>query len=158
MSAGITVDVQIACKGDSTPGHNEIRSWVVAAIEQVSSDRMLEVSVRIVDEDEGRQLNNRFRGQDKATNVLSFPADDDAPGLPADEPRSLGDIVICGPVVAREAAEQGKAVADHWAHMLVHGSLHLLGYDHDINAEAEQMEALEQQILAQRGIGDPYAT
>jgi probable rRNA maturation factor len=158
MNAPISVDVQIACQAASVPGDDWIRSWVVAAIKGMSDEIAIEVSVRIVDEEEGRQLNRQYRGQDTATNVLSFPADDgDVPALPADVPRSLGDIVICGQIVEREAAEQGKAVADHWAHMLVHGSLHLLGYDHEVSEEAEAMETLERQILAAQGVGDPYA-
>jgi probable rRNA maturation factor len=158
MNNRISVDVQIACQVASVPREDQIRSWVVAAIRRISDDIAIEVSVRIVDEEEGRQLNSQYRGQDKATNVLSFPADDGGiPVLPADVPRLLGDIVICGQVVEREAAEQGKAVADHWGHMLVHGSLHLLGYDHEVSEEAEAMETLERQILAAQGVGDPYA-
>jgi probable rRNA maturation factor len=110
------------------------------------------VAIRIVDADEGQALNLQYRGRDYATNVLSFPADL-PPGvnLPL-----IGDLVICAPVVAREAAEQGKKPTDHWAHMTVHGTLHLLGYDHMEDAEAEAMEALETRILAGLGIADPY--
>ena len=108
---------------------------------------------RIVDEAEGRALNERWRGRDHATNVLSFPAEL-PPGvaLPL-----LGDLVVCAPVVAREAAEQGKAEADHWAHLVIHGTLHLLGFDHETEAEATVMEDLERALLAGLGIGDPYA-
>jgi probable rRNA maturation factor len=95
---------------------------------------------------------------DKATNVLSFPADSETlDNLPPDLPCSLGDIVICGPVVEREAEAQHKEKAAHWAHLLVHGTLHLLGHDHDVAAEAVEMEAIETRILRRRGIGDPYA-
>jgi probable rRNA maturation factor len=153
MSAAVSVDVQNASAAVSVPDATDIQAWVELAISQLSQAPG-EVSVRIVDEEEGRQLNNTWRGEDVATNVLSFPADN---GLPADAPRSFGDIVICGPVVEREASEQGKATADHWAHMLVHGALHLLGYDHEIDNEALEMEALERQILAACGVDDPYA-
>jgi probable rRNA maturation factor len=110
------------------------------------------VSVRIVDTEEGQALNLQYRGRDYATNVLSFPVEL-PPGvnLPL-----IGDLVICAPVVAREAAEQGKKPADHWAHLTIHGTLHLLGYDHIDEAEAETMEALETRVLAGLGIADPY--
>ena len=112
-----------------------------------------ELSIRIVDIAEGRALNRDYRGKDYATNVLSFPAE-----LPPGVSLPLiGDLAICAPVVAREAAEQGKDPRDHWAHMTVHGVLHLLGYDHIQDNEAEAMEALETRILAGLGIADPYA-
>jgi probable rRNA maturation factor len=106
-----------------------------------------------VDTDDGRSLNRDYRGKDYATNVLSFPAEF-PPGM--DLPL-IGDLAICAPVVLREAAEQGKAARDHWAHMTIHGVLHLLGYDHLVEQEAELMEALETRILAGLGIADPYA-
>jgi probable rRNA maturation factor len=116
-----------------------------------------EISLRLVDETEMRALNHRYRGRDGATNVLSFPADL-PPGLPDDAELSLlGDIVICAPVVRREASEQNKSEAAHWDHMLVHGVLHLLGYDHVDDDEAECMEALERDTLAELGHSDPYA-
>ena len=111
-----------------------------------------EVCVRVVDETESRTLNRRYRGKDKPTNVLSFPADIELP-----EGRVWGDIVICAPVVAAEAEAQGKALEAHFAHMVVHGVLHLLGYDHESGADAETMESLETEILGRFGIGDPYA-
>ena len=111
------------------------------------------VSVRIVDAEEGRALNQRWRERDRPTNVLSFPAD-----LPPElELPLLGDLVLCAPVVLREAAEQGKRAEDHWAHLVIHGVLHLLGMDHQDDAEAEEMEQREREILATLGIGDPYA-
>jgi probable rRNA maturation factor len=116
-----------------------------------------EVSVRIVDEDEMRNLNRRYRGKDRSTNVLAFPAAlDELPGLPAGDASLLGDLVICAPVVVREAEQQGKAAADHWAHLLVHGFLHLVGFDHQSEDEAAAMEALEIRILADQGLGNPY--
>lgn len=154
VASSVSVDVQIAVKSSSVPDTTEIESWLCDVIARSAKSDNIEISVRIVDENESREFNSRFRAEDKATNVLSFPADTE--GLPAELPVMLGDVVICGPVVEREAKEQGKDVADHWAHMLVHGALHLLGYDHESNADAEIMEALEKEILASRGIEDPY--
>ncbi|URL59432.1 rRNA maturation RNase YbeY [Luteibacter flocculans] len=134
------------------PASASFRRWVEAALKGARRRKATEVAIRIVDADEGQALNLQYRGRDYATNVLSFPADL-PPGvnLPL-----IGDLVICAPVVAREAAEQGKTAAHHWAHMTVHGTLHLLGYDHIDDAEAEAMEALETRILAGLGIPDPY--
>lgn len=113
--------------------------------------------MRIVDADEGRELNRRFRDRDYATNVLSFPDDAPAELLGADEPRPLGDLVLCAPVVAEEAAGQGKSPAAHWAHLIVHGTLHLLGHDHEAPEEAAAMERLETEILVAGGLPDPWA-
>ena len=157
MSQSLQVDVQVATAVASAPNAQEIRDWLSKVVEYVngSADREMEISVKLVDEDEGRDLNREFRDQDKATNVLSFPFPD-RKSFPVDLPLSLGDIVICAPVVEREATEQGKKTADHWAHMLVHGALHLFGYDHLDDDGAREMETLEVRILASRGIGDPY--
>jgi probable rRNA maturation factor len=153
----VTVDVQVACDAGRVPADSVISSWVRSAVAEIGVDSPVEVAVRIVDEAEGRALNRSYRGIDKATNVLSFPADDgDLPWPPGVE-RSLGDIVICEPIVESEAREQGKQSASHWAHLVVHGTLHLLGYDHDEDAAAEQMEAIETRILAAGGVADPYA-
>lgn len=156
MGDRISVDITDASDADGVPAAATIRKWVRAAIGRLAADPLLEVSVRIVGEAEGRQLNGEYRDREGATNVLSFPAGEPVSGLPDDVPRSLGDIVVCAPVVAREAAAQGKAPEAHWAHMLVHGSLHLLGCDHRRDDEAEAMEALEKQILADLGVADPY--
>lgn len=146
----LEVDVQIACEGDDLPGQPEIREWARAAIGD-SRDRA-EVTVRIVDEAEGARLNSRFRHRDGATNVLSFPFEAPASvGVPL-----LGDIVICAPVVRREAMEQSKSERSHWAHMVVHGALHLVGFAHDDDDEARTMEAEERRILANLGFDDPY--
>ena len=155
MASSVSVDVQIASESDSIPDTEEIESWLTGAVRRSLQKGDLEISIRIVDEIEGRRMNKRFRAQDKATNVLSFPAE--LPKWPVDTPKILGDIVICGPVVEREAREQGKQVGDHWAHMLVHGALHLLGYDHESDEDAQLMESLETELLAKRGIADPYA-
>ena len=157
----IQVDVQVAADVSDVPTDPEIQNWLEQVIAQVGNDmaRSIEISVRIVDEAEGRALNQQFRQKDSATNVLSFPLSDAGlPTLPAEMPLALGDIVICAPVVAREAREQGKNSSDHWAHMLVHGALHLLGYDHETAVEAQEMELLEARILAVGGVGNPYVT
>jgi probable rRNA maturation factor len=135
------------------PAASSFRRWVRAALQAARRRKPVELSIRIVDADEGRTLNRHYRGKDYATNVLSFPAEL-PPGvsLPL-----LGDLAICAPVVLREAAEQGKAPRDHWAHLTIHGVLHLLGHDHIQDAEAEAMEALETRVLADLGIADPYA-
>jgi len=149
------VDVQIASDSAGIPPGNRIRAWVRAAVSTAIPDSGGDVTVRVVDESEMRTLNREFRHKDEPTNVLSFPAGD-ADGLPPGVAAALGDIVVCAPVVAREAAEQDKAVVDHWGHMLVHGTLHLLGHDHVGTREARRMEALERSILATFGIADPY--
>ncbi len=154
----LTVDVQVACDDTDVPPHTEIHSWVEAAAQQsgrVAGDS-LEVAVRVVDAEEIQTLNKLYRQQDKATNVLSFPAGE-IEGLPDEAYRALGDVVVCAPVVAAEASEQGKRLVDHWGHMLVHGTLHLLGFDHEKDAEAAEMEALESKILASKNVTDPYA-
>ncbi|HJP97013.1 MAG TPA: rRNA maturation RNase YbeY [Rhodanobacteraceae bacterium] len=128
------------------------RCWVAAALAGARHDHPAELSIRIVGVREGRTLNRRYRDRDYATNVLSFPAE-----LPPDVGSPLlGDIVIAAPVVAREARAQGKSVRDHYAHLTVHGVLHLLGYDHQSDGDAVRMEALETRILASLGITDPY--
>jgi len=159
MKTGVKVDIQIASIVDSAPDEKTIQAWLEDAVAKAGEDdrSSREISVRLVDEEEGRALNNQYRQQNKATNVLSFPAVEAGDsGLPPGLSQALGDIVICGPVVEREAAEQNKEVASHWAHLLVHGTLHLLGYDHATDEDAAVMEKLETRILAARGIDDPY--
>ena len=132
------------------PSPVSFRKWAAAA----AKGRILraDLAIRIVDSKEGRALNRHYRGKDYATNVLSFPAElPEGVKLPL-----LGDLVICAPVVAKEAKEQGKALNDHYAHLTVHGALHLLGWDHEDDRDAECMEALEREILAGLGIEDPY--
>ena len=146
----VELEIQRACDAPC-PDDAALGRWVGAAL--AGRRQHAELTVRIVDEAEGRALNARWRDRDHATNVLSFPAE-----LPPGVDLSLlGDLVVCAPVVAREAAEQGKAEADHWAHLVIHGTLHLLGFDHGTDAEAELMEGLERELLAGLGIGDPYA-
>lgn len=155
--AAVVVDVQVACSNPDIPAKTHIEDWIGRAIDAAGPDTAAgaEVSVRLVDREEMQALNRDFRGMDRTTNVLSFPAGETT-GLPSDVPPPLGDIVICAAVVSDEAARQGKLVADHWAHLLVHGTLHLLGYDHESDAEAAEMEAVETRILGAAGLADPY--
>lgn len=129
------------------PAPNSLRLWAWAAMGAAGGD----MTIRIVDALESRQLNRQYRGKDAATNVLSFPAEMPVPGEAV-----LGDLVICAPVVADEARAQGKLARAHWAHMVIHGTLHLLGMDHQNDAEAEQMEQRERVLLAGFGFSDPY--
>lgn len=145
----VTVDLQIAFDGE-TPNTEQIQQWAESALSDVAED--CELSIRLVDEQESADLNSTYRGKEGPTNVLSFPFD----SLVPIEPRLLGDLIICVPVVETEAKQQNKAVNNHWAHMVVHGCLHLLGYDHVETKEAEQMEALEVTILQSLKIDDPY--
>ncbi len=147
----LQVDIQQAC-ADPVPDEDDIRSWVDAALRGAGREADSEVSLRLVDSDEMARLNDRYRDKPGDTNVLSFPS-----GLPEDlQLPLLGDIAVCAPVVRREAAEQGKPERAHWAHMIVHGTLHLLGYDHVDTADAEIMESLETAVLAQLGYPCPY--
>ena len=145
------IDLQIACEQESgLPTAEQIEQWATAAIQPQSDE--VEMTVRIVDEAESHELNLNYRGKDRPTNVLSFPFEcPDEVELPL-----LGDLVICRQVVEREAQEQEKPLMAHWAHMVVHGSLHLLGYDHIEDDEAEEMESLETQIMTGLGFADPY--
>lgn len=145
------IDLQIACEQESgLPTAEQIEQWATAAVQPQSDE--VEMTVRIVDEAESHALNLNYRGKDRPTNVLSFPFEcPDEVELPL-----LGDLVICRQVVEREAQEQDKPVMAHWAHMVVHGSLHLLGYDHIEDGEAEEMESLETQIMTGLGFADPY--
>ena len=145
------IDVQIACEQETgLPTAEEIEQWATAAVQPQSDE--VEMTVRIVDEAESHELNLNYRGKDRPTNVLSFPFEcPDEVELPL-----LGDLVICRQVVEREAQEQDKPLMAHWAHMVVHGSLHLLGYDHIEDDEAEEMESLETQIMTGLGFADPY--
>lgn len=155
----MTVDIQYACEDAGVPDEHEIRFWVELAAQQSNRlpEQPAEFAVRIVGEAEIQTLNQLYRNKDSATNVLSFPAGAIA-GLPDEAARQMGDIVVCASVVRDEALRQGKSLEDHWAHMLVHGTLHLLGYDHSRDAEAEAMEQLEIAVLGSRGIANPYAS
>ena len=150
----LDVSVHYALPRAGIPAAVSFRKWVAAALE--NRIREADLAVRIVGTKEGRALNRHYRGKDYATNVLSFPAELPE-GLPAGVRLPLlGDLVLCAPVIAREAREQKKPLAAHYAHMTVHGTLHLLGWDHEDACDAECMEKLERQILAELGIDDPY--
>ena len=151
----LDVAVAYALPRKGIPAAVSFRKWVAAALN--GRIRNADLAIRIVDSKEGRALNLHYRGKDYPTNVLSFPAELPE-GLPKDiKLPLLGDLVICAPVVEREAREQGKSLAAHYAHLTVHGCLHLLGWDHEDSVEAEAMEQLEREILAELGIPDPYS-
>ena len=147
----IELDLQVASQASNLPSHADFLSWCNLGLRQRSNDS--ELTIRLVDVEEGQQLNLTWRDKDYPTNVLSFPAD--IPDGLLDIPL-LGDLVICVPVVEHEAAEQNKHLIAHWAQLVIHGCLHLLGYDHIDDTEAEEMENLERQLLAEIGYPDPY--
>lgn len=146
----VLVDIDNVCAYNALPDNALIEQCVTAAVDGLRG--RAELCLRVVDEAESEAMNTQYRGQHKPTNVLSFPS-----GLPESfDPPLLGDLVICASVVAREAEEQGKTLQAHWAHMLVHGVLHLLGFDHVEDGEAELMEAREIAILKKLGFANPY--
>jgi probable rRNA maturation factor len=148
---GLELEVQraVADEGD-LPSDADLECWSEIALSQ--DDGLVELVIRLVDEAESRQLNRDYRGKDSSTNVLSFPFE-----APDEVPTNLlGDLVICAPVVAREAQAQDKPLAAHWAHMVIHGVLHLMGYDHQSDDEAQVMEDRERELLHQLHFSDPY--
>lgn len=147
----VIVDLQIATEDHSNlPTELEFQQWATTAVQAENIEP--EITIRLVDEAESQSLNATYRGKDYPTNVLSFPFE-----CPDEvEPPLLGDLVICRQVVEREAIEQGKSLKAHWAHMVIHGCLHLLGYDHIEDDEAEEMESLETHIMQSLGFSDPY--
>ncbi len=146
----VEIDVQYAVMADGLPSVSDIETWIGAVIRGRREN--VQLTVRIVDEEEGTELNERWRQARGPTNVLSFPSE----GLEAIAPDLLGDVVICAPVVESEAREQGKSLTAHWTHMVIHGTLHLLGFDHVDEDHAREMELLEAQILKELGYSDPY--
>lgn len=146
----IILDLQLASSASNLPSEAQFQQWLEAAVLPFQAEA--EVTIRIVDSAESQQLNSQYRAKDKPTNVLSFPFQC-PPGI---ELPLLGDLVICAAVVAEEATEQGKALEAHWAHMVIHGCLHLLGFDHINDDDAAEMEAEEIQILQQLGVANPY--
>jgi len=146
----ISIDVQNASSNNQLPTNEQLQSWVESVLSRY--ERSFELTIRIVDEGESQTLNHQYRGIDKPTNVLSFPFDVPE-GIELD---LLGDIVVCASVVEQEAKQQNKALFDHWAHMVIHGCLHLLGYDHIEPEEAEEMEAIEISVLSKLNISNPY--
>ena len=145
----LDLDLQVASEAADLPDRADFETWAATALENEARRGLV---IRLVDEAESRRLNRDYRGKDRPTNVLSFPFEP-PPGVPVEH---LGDLVICAPVVAREAAGQGKPAAHHWAHLVIHGVLHLRGYDHQNPEEARRMEELERRLLARLGIPDPY--
>ncbi|WP_372872524.1 rRNA maturation RNase YbeY [Shewanella sp.] len=150
MALDLALDLQYVVKPDNLPTPAQFETWVRVALGNTLDEA--ELTIRIVDASESQQLNHDYRGKDKPTNVLSFPFE--AP--PGIELPLLGDLVICASVVENESVEQQKALEAHWAHMVVHGCLHLLGYDHIEDAEAEEMESLETTLITGLGYPDPY--
>jgi probable rRNA maturation factor len=144
------ITVQYAITAEGLPSEQDICQWVEVALQ--GRQEQAELVVRIVDEAEITALNRSYRGKVGATNVLSFPYEP----MQEVDTRLLGDIVICAPVVAEEAVAQGKSLDAHWAHIVIHGVLHLLGYDHSKNSEAKEMEQLETEQLASLGYANPY--
>ncbi|MEJ2620406.1 MAG: rRNA maturation RNase YbeY [Candidatus Thiodiazotropha sp.] len=149
--SGLNVEIQrIAEAQEGVPSDTLLTAWAEAALDNPGDE--LEMVIRIVDTPESQQLNRQYRGMDKPTNVLSFPFD-----APQEVPLPLlGDLVICAPVVSSEARQQNKTLAAHWAHMVVHGTLHLQGYDHQNDQQAQLMEDKERQILQALNFSDPY--
>ncbi len=143
------IELQLKTAAVNLPISDDFKQWASAALRDTHKNSVV---IRLVDSDESRQLNRDYRGVDKPTNVLSFPYE--APAEIADE--FLGDMIICAPVVEQEARQQNKPLKAHWAHMVVHGMLHLQGYDHQGDEQAEEMERLEGEILATLGFPDPY--
>lgn len=147
---GIELELQIASDAKMLPHPAQIREWVSLTLWQRLDNA--ELTIRIVDEEESAHLNFQYRNKRGATNVLSFPYKT----LPNIKHSILGDIVICAPVVAKEAAQQGKSLLSHWAHMVIHGILHLLGFNHELDPEANEMETLETALMIKLGFPPPY--
>jgi len=153
----LDIDLQWGIEERSVPTLQQCEQWVEASVLKPRALQPVEMSIRIVDEQESQSLNSEYRGKDKSTNVLSFEFEQ-PPGLVeiGEGLPYLGDLVICADVVAKEAQEQGKSLEAHWAHMIVHGTLHLQGYDHIEDNEAEEMEGLEINIMQSMGYANPY--
>lgn len=149
----LQLDVQLAVENEhDLPTEEQLTLWATAALLNRTQYEEPEMTIRIVDEEESQELNYEYRGKDKPTNVLSFPFE-----APAHVPIPLlGDLIVCKQVVEREAIEQEKTLTSHWAHMIIHGCLHLLGYDHIDDEEAEEMEGIEKVLMAELGFEDPY--
>ncbi len=150
----VEIEIQSVSISDNIPTDDQFHRWVKAALD--GRDGPYSLAIRVVDEAEMQSLNLSYRQKDYPTNVLSFPSDlpDNLP--PELRESLLGDVLICAPVVEREASEQKRPQSDHWAHLTIHGVLHLLGYDHELDEEALVMESLETAALARLGISDPY--
>ena len=150
----IHIDLQNAVEAESAPDEAECRTLVSEVLSMLKDEQPAELTIRIVDEAESAELNEEYRGKKGPTNVLSFPFE-----APVELPvRLLGDLVICASKVESEAVDQHKSIKAHWSHLIVHGTLHLLGYDHQSDEQAEAMESLERNILHNLGFPDPYQT
>ena len=145
----ITVDLQNDDALADIPSSGQFSTWIQSALRGPFDN--LEQTIRVVDETESQALNLQYRGKDAPTNILSFPAE-----IPHIDYQCLGDLVVCAPIVAHEAQEQGKVLDAHWAHLIVHGMLHLQNFDHQTDDEADKMEALEVEILSTLGYINPY--
>jgi len=152
----LTLSLQKATEHKSLPSNGDFKQWVLQALAVANYAKPCEVAIRLVDEEESHALNLQYRGKDKPTNVLSFPSDLPDEVLSSLKREPLGDIIICVPVVLTEALEQNKTALAHWAHLTIHGILHLLGFDHIDDEEAEEMEGLEIDALQELGIANPY--
>jgi len=146
----VLLDVQIACKNENLPSLEQLQLWTETALSTIENNP--ELTIRIVESEESQQLNNQYRQKDKPTNVLSFPFE-----VPEGiDINLLGDLIICNDILIEEADAQNKAIYNHWAHLVIHGCLHLLGYDHIDDAEAVEMESIEINLLSTLGIDNPY--
>jgi len=151
MNGNCSLDVQFSTSVDTLPDEAAITRWVELVVCELPQS--VSLCVRLVDEEESQDLNNRYRMRDAPTNVLSFPCDNHD----EQDVHILGDIIVCAPIVLIEAREQGKIALDHWAHLVIHGVLHLLGYDHQTSDDAERMEQLEIKLLQKLSVDNPYA-
>ena len=157
----IKVDIQIACENYNVPSKEDFETWIMLSIRNIDFilERDFEIGIRVVNESESKRLNKQYRKINQSTNILSFFSSmDDNIRWSKTIPKPLGDLVICAPVIEREAIEQGKELFAHWAHMIVHGMLHLVGFDHAVEHEAYEMESLEVDILEELGFSNPYAS
>jgi len=157
----IKVDIQIACENYNVPSKEDFETWIMLSIRNIDFilEQDFEIGIRVVNESESKRLNKQYRKINQSTNILSFFSSmDDNIRWSKTIPKPLGDLVICAPVIEREAIEQGKELFAHWAHMIVHGMLHLVGFDHAVEHEANEMESLEVDILEELGFSNPYAS
>ena len=157
----IKVDIQIACENYNVPSKEDFETWIMLSIRNIDFilEQDFEIGVRVVNENESKRLNKQYRKINQSTNILSFFSSmDDNIRWSKTIPKPLGDLVICAPVIEREAIEQGKELYAHWAHMIVHGMLQLVGFDHAVEHEACEMESLEVDILEELGFSNPYAS